>query len=151
MLRAGCKPILALAGILAGAVAGLAFTDLAQAGHGGGGGFHGGGGGGFHGGGGGGFHGGGGGGFHGGGGGGFHRGGGGGFHRGGGFHSAGGFRGGGFHTFHAAPSGDAVTADAASNPIPPASPLVAMRATAIMVGPAFRTASSQATAPSRTA
>src|ERR1700730_17475705 len=82
MLRAGCKPILALAGILAGAVAGLAFTDVAQAGHGGGGGFHGGGGGGFHGGGGGGFQCGGGGGFHGGGGGGC-----------------------GFHTFHAAPSG----------------------------------------------
>ena len=73
-------------GILAGAVMEIAFTDLAQAGRGGGGGFHGGGGG-FHGGGGG-FHGGGGG-FHGGG--------------GGGFHSAGGFRGGGFHSFRVAP------------------------------------------------
>jgi len=113
MLRAACgKQIsLALAAILAGAVVGLVFADVAQAGRGGGGGgggFHGGGGGGFHGGGGGGFHGGGGGGFHGGMGGGFHGGGGfhpaGGFHGGGGFHSAGGFRGGGFHTFHAAPS-----------------------------------------------
>jgi hypothetical protein len=92
MLRAACgKQIwLVLAGILAGAVVGLAFADAAQAGHGGGGG-----GGGFHGGGGG---------FHGGGGGGFH-GGGGVFHGGGGFHSAGGFRGGGFHSFHAGPGG----------------------------------------------
>jgi LTXXQ motif family protein len=94
MLRAayGKRITLALAGILAGAVIGLASADLAQAGRGGGGG------GGFHGGGGGGFHGGGGGGFHGGG---FHSAGG--FHGGGGFHSAGGFRGGGFHSFHAAP------------------------------------------------
>src|SRR6516164_7039167 len=81
MLRAayGKRIRLALAGILAGAVMGLAFADVARAGRGGGGGFHGGGGG-FH-------------------------GGGGGFHGGGGGHSAGGFRGGGFHTFHAAPSG----------------------------------------------
>lgn len=109
MLRSACSKqvLLALAGIVAGAVVGLSFTDVAQAGRGGGGGFHGGGGGGFHGGGGGGFHGGGGGGFRvGGGGGGFHGGGGfrpaGGFH-GGGFHSAGGFRGGGFHSLHIAP------------------------------------------------
>src|SRR6516164_2915386 len=97
MLRAvyGKRIGLALAGILAGAVMGLAFADVARAGRGGGGGFHGGGGGGFHGGGGGGFHGGGGGGFHG--------GGGGGFRGGAGFHSAAGFRGGGLHSFHAAP------------------------------------------------
>ena len=82
MLRAACgKQIsLALTAILAVAVVWLMFADLAQAGRGGGGGFHGGGGGGF-------------------------RGGGGGGRGGGGFHSAGGFRGGGFHTFHAAPSG----------------------------------------------
>src|SRR5215475_8782080 len=45
MLRAGFgkQVSLALAAILAGAVVGLAFTDVAQAGHGGGGGFHGGG------------------------------------------------------------------------------------------------------------
>jgi hypothetical protein len=94
MLRAvyGKRIGLALAGILAGAVVGLAFADVARAGRGGGGGFHGGGGGGFHGGGGGGFHGGS-----------FRPAGG--FHGGGGFHSAGGFRGGGSHTFHAAPSG----------------------------------------------
>ena len=95
MLRAAYSKLirLALAGILAGPVMGLAFVDVAQAGRGGGGGFHGGGGGGFHGGGGS---------FHGGGGG-FH--GGGGFGGGGGFHSAGGFHGGGFHSFHAMPSG----------------------------------------------
>jgi hypothetical protein len=77
MLRAGCgkQIVLALAGILAGALEGLAFTDVAQAGHGGGGG------GGFHGGGGGGFR------------------GGGGFHGGGSFHSAGGFRGGGGRSY----------------------------------------------------
>src|SRR6516225_368228 len=82
MLRAvyGKRIGLALAGILAGAVMGLAFADVAHAGRGGGGGFHGGGGG-------------------------FHVGGGGGFHAGAGFHSAAGFRGGSFHTFHAAPSG----------------------------------------------
>src|SRR5262252_7264846 len=86
MLRAvyGKRIRLALAGILAGAVMGLAFADVARAGRGGGGGFHGGGGGGFHGGG-------------------FRPAGG--FHGGGGLHSAGGFRGGGFHTFDAAPSG----------------------------------------------
>jgi hypothetical protein len=96
MLRAAYGKLirLALAGILAGTVMGLAFADVAQAGRGGGGG------GGFHGGGGG-FRGGGGG-FHGGGGG-FH--GGGGFRGGGGFHSAGGFHGGGFHSFRAMPSG----------------------------------------------
>ena len=95
MLRAACgkRISLALAGILAGAVVGLAFGDLAQAGRGGGG-FHGVGG------------------FRGGIGGGFHWGHGwrfpwwpaGGF-RGGGFHSAGGFRGGGFQFFRAMPSG----------------------------------------------
>ena len=86
MLRAayGKRIRLALAGILAGAVMVLAFADVARAGRGGGGGFHGGGGGGFHGGG-------------------FRPAGG--FYGGGGFHSAGGFRGGGFHSFHAAPSG----------------------------------------------
>ena len=96
MLRAACgrQISLALAVILASAVVGLAFADVAQAGRGGGGGgFHGGGGGGFHGGMGGGFH----------GGGGFHPAGG--FHGGGGFHSAGGFRGGSSHSFHAVPSG----------------------------------------------
>jgi hypothetical protein len=56
MLRTvyGKRISLALAGILAGAVVALAFADAAQAGRGGGGGFHGGGGGGFRGGGG--FH-----------------------------------------------------------------------------------------------
>src|SRR5262245_37817979 len=48
-------------------------------------------------------------------------------------------------------AGDAVTAHAASNPIPPTPTPVTGRAPAIMVGLAFRTASSQATAPSRTA
>jgi LTXXQ motif family protein len=94
---------LVLAALLAGAVAGLVSTNLAQAAPGrGGGGGHGGGGGGFHGGGGGGFHGGGGG-FHGGGGG-FH--GGGGMHAGGGFRGGGGMRaGGGYHVIHGAPGG----------------------------------------------
>jgi hypothetical protein len=115
---------LPLAGALAGAMGGLLYANMAQAGPGGrggfgGGGFHGGGGGGFHGGMGGGFHGGRGGfhggmgrglhggvggGFHGGMGGAFHRGMGGfqsrgGFHPGRSFHSAGGLRGGGVHSF----------------------------------------------------
>jgi LTXXQ motif family protein len=119
MLRVTCGRQISLAlaaTILAGAVVGLVFADLAQAapgrgggphGGGGGGGFHGGGGG-FHGGGGG-FHGGGGG-FHGGGGG-FHGGGmraGGGFRGGGGgapMHAGGGPRGGGYHVIHPAPGG----------------------------------------------
>jgi hypothetical protein len=49
------------------------------------------------------------------------------------------------------PAGDAAIAHAASYPIPPAPTPVAARAPAIMVGLAFRTASSQATAPSRIA
>jgi hypothetical protein len=46
---------------------------------------------------------------------------------------------------------DAVTAYVASNPTPPTPSPLATRPTAFMAGPAFRTAPSQATAPSRTA
>jgi hypothetical protein len=145
MLRAACgKQIsLALAAILAGAVVWLVFADLAQAGRGGGGGFHGGG--------------------------------------GGASMVAGAaasmvagaaasmvagaaasmvaeafiplavFVAAAFIPSTPRRAGDAVTARAASDPIPPAATPVAMRATAIMVAPVFRTASSQATAPSRTA
>ena len=133
MLRAayGKRIRLALAGILAGAVMVLAFADVARAGRGGGGGFHGGGGGGFH---------------------------GGGFVPLAVFMVAAAFIPlvvfvvGAFIPSTPRRAEDAVTACAASNPIPPAPTPVATRATAaIMVSPPFRTASSQAAAPSRTA
>jgi hypothetical protein len=132
MLRAayGNRIGLAIAGILAGAFMGLAFSDVAEAGRGGGGGFHGGGGG-FH--------------------------GGGGSMLAGAAVSMGAvalqvvFVAEAFTPSTPRRTWDAVTAHGASNPAPPTPTPVATRDTAIMVERAFRKAPSQAAAPSRTA